>query len=358
MTSPSDPLDFPHGPSWRNRLALAPMTNKQSHPDGTLSDDEIQWLLARARHGFGMVMTAAAYVDPAGKAWQGQLGVSDEAHLPGLTRLAEGIRDAGAASVVQLHHGGMRSNPEVSGHAAVAPFDDAETGARALTTDEIHATVESFARAAALTERAGFDGVQLHGAHGYLLSQFLDTHNLRTDGYGGGLNERARIIRETIAAVRAATSASFHVGIRLSVERLGLDTSEMLQLVGELLLEGELDHIDVSLWDAAKMPEDALGSGERLVDIFTALPRGATRLGIAGKIPDGLSAQEALATGADFINVGRAAVADERVAERLLADPTHRGPDFPVTKQHLRENHLGEAFVTYFSMGWPHLVDG
>ena len=98
MTQLSDSLDFSHGPAWRNRLALAPLTNKQSNPDGTLSDTEINWLLARARNGFGMVMTAAAYVAQAGKAWNGQLGISDDAHLPGLERLAAGIRDAGADS--------------------------------------------------------------------------------------------------------------------------------------------------------------------------------------------------------------------------------------------------------------------
>jgi len=110
VTSPSDPITLRHGRTLPNRLALAPMTNRQSHPDGTLSDLEIAWLDARARGGFGLTMTAAAFVSPAGKAWNGQLGVSSDAHVPGLARFADRVRAAGGASTVQLHHAGLRAD--------------------------------------------------------------------------------------------------------------------------------------------------------------------------------------------------------------------------------------------------------
>ncbi len=355
MTNLSDPLEFTRGPAWRNRLALAPLTNKQSHPDGTLSDTEIEWLLARARHGFGMVMTAAAYVAQSGKAWTGQLGVSDDAHLPGLERLASGIRDAGAASIVQLQHGGARASSDASGKELVGPFAD-ETGARPLTTDEVQQTVADFASAAARAEQAGFDGVQLHGAHGYLLCQFLDARNRREDGYGGDLDGRARIIRETITAVREATSPTFHVGLRLSAERFGLVPDEMVLLAEQLMGEGQLDHLDMSLWDITKLPEGGDDDSPLLVDRFVELHRGGTRLGIAGKVTSGPTAVSALATGADFVDIGRAAIADQRVAERILADDTYPGPAFPVSRQELRDNCVGEPFVEYFATGWPQLV--
>ena len=355
MTQLSDSLDFAHGPSWRNRLALAPLTNKQSNPDGSLSDTEIDWLLARARHGFGMVMTAAAYVAQPGKAWVGQLGISDDTHLPGLERLAAGVRDAGAASIVQIHHGGAKADPAASGEPTVGPLDDPAHGTRGLTTSEIHAVVERFASAAARAERAGFDGVQLHGAHGYLLCQFLDAHNTRQDGYGGSLDGRARIVREAIDAVRAATSSSFHVGLRLSTERFGLDTADMAHLAAELMAEGRLDHLDLSLWDVTKLPECA-HSGATLLSRFVDLPRGGTRVGIAGKVGSGPAAVAALATGVDFVDIGRAAIADQRIAERILADDSYAGPSFPVSKQQLRDNCVGEPFVEYFSTGWPQFV--
>ncbi len=358
MTQLSDPIDFTHGPSWRNRLTLAPLTNKQSNADGTLSEDEITWLTARARHGFGMVMTAAAYVAQPGKAWLGQLGISDDAHLPGLARLAGELRDAGAASIVQLQHGGSKANPEVSGEPLVAPYDDPATGARALTLAEIEQTVEAFAAAAARAERAGMDGVQLHGAHGYLLCEFLGERNTRTDGYGADIRGKARIIREAIEAVRAVTSSDFHLGLRLSTERFGLSTAEMAQLTAELLSEGRLDHLDLSLWDVTKLPEGADPGADPLLSHFVGLPRGTTRLGIAGKVMDGPSATAAMASGTDFIGIGRAAIADQHLAERILTDPTYPGPSFPVTTTQLRDNAVGDAFIEYFSKGWPQLVTG
>jgi 2,4-dienoyl-CoA reductase-like NADH-dependent reductase (Old Yellow Enzyme family) len=115
---------------------LAPLTNRQSHLDGTLSEDEIAWLTARAQGQFGLVMTAAAFVAPAGHVWPGQLGVASDEHLPGLRRLAEALRARGACSAVQLHHGGRRAPREVTGMAAQCAWDDPDNGAVAMTADE------------------------------------------------------------------------------------------------------------------------------------------------------------------------------------------------------------------------------
>ena len=174
MITLADALTFNHGPSWSNRVALAPLTNTQSHPDGTLSDDEYRWLEARGRGGFGLVMTCATYVVPAGQAWAGQLGIASDAHLPGLTRLAQGLRATGARSAVQLHHGGRRADPALSGRPNQCPWDDPDKDAVAMTTAEVEESVASFVAAAVRAETAGFDGVEVHGAHGYLVGQFLD----------------------------------------------------------------------------------------------------------------------------------------------------------------------------------------
>lgn len=155
MTNLDSTLSFARGPEWRNRLTLAPMTNRQS-PEGTLSADEHRWLVARARGGFGQVLTAAAYVSPAGQAWEGQLGVHDDAMLPELSRLANALRDAGAVGAIQLHHGGLLAEQAgVVGHQVVAPWDDPAKGARALTTAEVHQAVADFVAAAVRAERAG-----------------------------------------------------------------------------------------------------------------------------------------------------------------------------------------------------------
>ena len=125
-----DDVRLAHGPAWANRYALAPMTNKQSHDDGTLSETEYQWLVARGRGGFAVVKTCAAYVADTGRTWTGQLGIASDEHLPGLGRLAQGLRATGTRSLVQLHHGGVRADPGLAGRL-VAPYDDPETGTNA-----------------------------------------------------------------------------------------------------------------------------------------------------------------------------------------------------------------------------------
>ena len=357
MTSLTDPLPLRRGPTLPNRLALAPMTNTQSHPDGTLSDTEIEWLASRARGGFGHTMTAAAYVNPAGQAWPGQLGVSDDRHLPGLERLAREIHSAGSVSAVQLHHGGLRAERSVTGQDLVAPFADHATGARAMTTAEVQQLIEDFAQGAARVERAGLAGVELHGAHGYVLCQFLDPiHNLREDGYGGDYAGRTRIFTEVITAIREVTGPDFHVGVRVSAERHNLELAEMVQLTSELLACQVLDFIDVSLWDVTKLPTGAPEGSTPLIDHFVDLPRHGTALGFAGKVTGAATAQGVLDRGGDAVVVGKAAIIDPQFGAKATADPNYEAPPFPVTKQALRKAMVSEPFVDYFAHGWPHLI--
>ncbi len=353
-----DPLQLRRGRLLPNRLALAPMTNQQSHPDGTLSDIEIAWLVARARGGFGLTTTAAAYVSRAGQVWPGQLGISSDAHLPGLEKLAGMIREAGSVSSVQLHHGGVKAIAAVSGHDVVGPWADAQTGVRALSTTEVQQAVSDFADAAARAEQAGMDGVEIHGGHGYLVAQFLDaSNNTREDGYGADREGRARFVRQVIAAIRERTGGDFQLGLRLSVERYGLIMDEMVTLIADLLQGGELDYLDVSLWDVRKLPVHAPPGSPPLIDHFRGLPRNGTALGVAGQITNAGEVQSVLDQGVDLAYVGKAAIADHAFARKALTDGGYRPPSFPVTKDHLRAEMLGEPFVHYFATNWPHLVN-
>lgn len=131
-------MTLKNGPAWKNRFLLAPLTNCQSNPDGTLTDDEINWLVMRAKGGLGCVMTAAAHVQAVGQGFPGQLGIWSDAHIPGLKRLAAEIRAHGAVSSVQLHHAGIRSPPELIGTKPVGPSDtDGEFTARAMSLPEV-----------------------------------------------------------------------------------------------------------------------------------------------------------------------------------------------------------------------------
>jgi 2,4-dienoyl-CoA reductase-like NADH-dependent reductase (Old Yellow Enzyme family) len=356
MPSLFEPLTFARGPAWKNRFMLAPLTNSQSHPDGRISEDEFRWLTYRATGGFGLVMTCASHVQSIGQGFPGQLGVFSDDHLPGLTRLAETIRAEGAVSSVQLHHAGIRSPESLIGEAPVGPSEDAETGARALSEGEVEALVEDFVAAAVRSERAGFDGVELHGAHGYILCAFLSPEtNRRTDRWGGSLENRARIVREIIKGVRARTRPDFQLGLRLSPERFGLIFSDQRTLAGELLAAGDLDYLDMSLWDSFKAPVDPAFASRPLIDWFTELPRGETRLGAAGKLMGAADCRRALDHGADFAIIGRGAVLHHDFPRKIAEDPDFRSIALPVTRAHLRQERLGLSFIEYMN-GWKGFV--
>lgn len=357
----SAPLALAHGPAWKHRIALAPLTNFQSHDDGTLGDDELRWLTMRAVGGFSMTMTCAAFVSDGGKGFPGQLGVSHDRHLPGLRRLADALREAGTVSAVQLQHSGRRAKREMTGVFPVAPWDDAETGARALSTADVEQVVEDFVAAAVRAEAAGFDGAELHGAHGYLLAQFLDAeHNRREDRYGGSFENRTRILFEIIDGVRARTSANFQLGLRLSPERFGIRLAEARELAHQVLANGLLDWLDLSLWDVFKEPAEAKTDeslrGRPLIAHFADLPRGGTRLGVAGKIGDAATCRACLEHGADFVLIGRAAIVHHDFARRALADPGFSSRPRPVSREHLAREGVGPAFVGYLATEWKDFV--
>lgn len=357
MSQPFEPVTFAHGPTSANRFVLSPLTNQQSHSDGTLSEEEFRWLTLRAQGGFGITMTCAAHVSSRGQGFPGQLGCFSDDHLEGLTRLAAAITDAGSLAVVQLHHAGLRSPSELIGHSPVAPFDDGETGARALSTAEVEGVIEDFAQAARRCQRAGFGGVELHGAHGYLLCQFLDPErNRREDRFGGSFENRSRIFFELVEAVRSACGPDFHLAVRLSPERFGVDTSEVLELFDRLVATGEVDLIDLSLWDVFKEPIDPAYAGRRLLDLFTEHPRGVTRLAAAGKLYSGALVRAALDGGLDLVVLGRAAITDHDLPERLRHDPDAAMRDLPVSVTTLHEEAVSDRFVDYLR-GWKGFVE-
>ena len=348
MPSLFDPLAFQHGPAMKNRFMLAPLTNLQSHVDGRLSDDEYHWLTLRARGGFGLTMTCASHVQARGQGFPGQLGCWSDWHLDGLQRLAAGIHAAGSLAFVQLHHAGMRSPADLIGTPPVCPSDDAETGARALTLAEVEELREDFVAAAVRADRAGFDGVELHGAHGYILSQFLSPkYNHRDDRYGGSLEQRGRLVFEIVAGIRARCRPDFTLGLRVSPERFGLELGEMREFVQRVLHDGRLDFVDLSLWDAFKLPNEAAFQERPLLDWFMDFDRGAVRVGVAGRIMDGGTARKCLEHGADFVTIGRGAVLHHDFPEQVRANPGFAAIPLPVTAEHLRAEGLGPAFIEY-----------
>ncbi|MCU0728583.1 MAG: NADH:flavin oxidoreductase [Sphingopyxis sp.] len=357
MTGFTDTLSFTRGPAMANRFMLAPLTNFQSHADGTLSDEEYRWLTKRAEGGFALTMTCASHVSKGGQGFEGQLGSWSDAHIPGLSRLAQGITGAGSLSAVQLHHAGERADAARSGEDIVAPWDGGEFHARALTTAEVEGIVADFTAGAVRAEQAGFDGVELHGAHGYLLCSFLSAaQNLRSDGWGGDYAGRTRIFWAIIDAIRASTRADFQLGVRLSPERYGMPIDESLRFAEELMTSGRIDYLDMSLWDCFKPSRDRGDDPTPLIDLFARLERGTTRLGVAGKITDAPKAQACLDAGADFVLIGRGAILHHDFPRRAMADPAFAATPLPVTRAYLAAEALGPRFIDYMATGWGNFV--
>jgi 2,4-dienoyl-CoA reductase-like NADH-dependent reductase (Old Yellow Enzyme family) len=354
MKSLFQPLVFRTGLTAPNRVVLAPMTNKQSHDDGTVGDEELRWLVSRAAGGFGTVMTCAAHVAKDGQGWPGELGVYDDAHLPGLTALAGAVHAHGAVAMVQIFHGGVRADRAVSG---TEPWSASEgEGARAAIEEDLECVKTQFAAAARRAKAAGFDGVEIHGAHGYLLTQFLSsTQNRRTDRWGGPLEHRARLIRSVARAVRHEVGALFTVGVRLSPEDFGnargLDLDESVQTARWLADDG-VDFIHASLWHALantkKRPE------QHALPLFRAVLPSDVALLVAGSIWTRAEADEMLDRGADGVALGRSAIVNPDWP-RLATDPDWHPRRPPVTIAELRERGLGERFAEYMR-GWKNFV--
>jgi 2,4-dienoyl-CoA reductase-like NADH-dependent reductase (Old Yellow Enzyme family) len=355
------PLTLPSGLVLANRIALAPMTNLQSLPDGSLGDDELAWLAARADGGFGLIATCAAYVALDGKAWDGQLGIDRDDQLPGLRRLAARIRSAGAAAIVQVFHGGVRATARLTGEQVWSASTWSEDGKafevpRVATRDDIERVIVQFADAAVRAERAGFDGIELHGAHGYLLSQFLSsTMNPRDDGWGGDLDGRARLMLEVFAACRARTRPGFTIGVRLSLEDYGhargMDLDDNIE-VARRLAEAGADFIHVSLWDAAAMTKKR--PGEHAIPLVrAALPR-EVAVFAAGAVWSPGEAVTLLERGAEVVALGRAGILNPdwpRHARAASWEPMRP----PITRAQLLDRAVSPVFAQYLSR-WKNFV--
>jgi len=350
------PLTFNCGTILKNRFMLAPLTNTQSHTDGKLSDDEYRWLIMRAQGGFGLTMTCAAHVQAIGQGFPGQLGIFSDDHLEGLSKLASGIKSENSLAVVQLHHAGMRSPEDLIGQAPVCPSDHTDTNSVGLSSEGVKELIEDFICGAERAEKAGFDGVEIHGAHGYILAQFLSgSINQRQDEFGGCIENRMRPITEIIDGIRARCRPDFLLGLRLSPERFDVHLPDIVEVAKNVLSAGKIDFLDMSLWDSFKEPEDQAFKGRTLLSYFTELKRGNVALGIAGKLRNPKEVNQAMAADIDFVMLGRAAILHHDFPRQMKIDPHFTPIKNPVSADHLRKEGLGEAFITYMS-GWKGFV--
>ena len=356
---------FPCGISMKNAFMLAPLTNTQSHENGCLSDDEFNWLTLRSKGGFGMTMSCASHVQSIGKGFPGQLGIYDDMHIDGLKRLTDQIKSFDSLAVAQLHHAGMRSPEEIIGERPVCPSSDDETNSRELSLDEVKRLRDDFIFAAIRAKKSGYDGVEIHGAHGYILCQFLSsTINKREDEYGGSLDNRSRIILEIINGIRQECGKKFLLGVRLSPERFGMKLDEIKSICKKIISMQKIDFIDMSLWDCFKYPDnfskedpnlEKIMNPEKieknlkktLLEHFTDLDFKNVLLTVAGNIRTGKDVHKIIGAGVDFAAIGRAAIVHHDFPKKVLNKPAFEPLNLPVSKAHLKNEGVSDKFIEY-----------
>ena len=357
MKSLNDKLTFASGQQMKNRFMLAPLTNTQSHEDGVLSDDEYHWLTKRAQGGFGITMSCASHVQDVGKGFPGQLGIFDDKHIDGLTKLTTEIKKHESLAIAQLHHAGMRSPKELINTQPLCPSDDSSTDARGLSLGEVIELRDDFIAAAVRAKKSGYQGVEIHGAHGYILSQFLSSEiNRRQDEYGGSNENRARIVFEIVDGIRDVCGKDFVLGVRLSPEGFGLKLGEIKEICESLIATNKVDFLDMSLWDSFKEPNEEEHKNKSLLKHFTDIDFGDTLLTVAGNIRTASDVAKILESEVDFVSIGRAGILHHDLPKKIIEDPNFEPIELPVSKEYLRNEGLSNTFIKYMQR-WQGFVE-
>lgn len=235
----------------KNRLVAGPMVMNHATEDGHVTPRMLPYYAAKAAGGYGLVHVEASYIRPDGNMFGRMLGVHDDRQIPGLSEVVEAIHQNGSKCTIQLVHGGRVAARRFTGTQPLAPSDETPPlteRPRGLTVDEIHSLVDAWVAAALRAKAAGFDGVMIHGAHGFLLSQFVSPYcNQRTDEYG---LDRYLIVKQVVRAVREAVGPDYPIFYRVSADDFlgdeGLTIDETADFYGPLLEKLGVDCIDVS----------------------------------------------------------------------------------------------------------------
>jgi len=241
-----------NGMNLANRFVRSATWEGMATTEGACTSRLIDFMVNLVEGGVGLIITGHSYVSREGQAGPWQMGIHEDATLPGLTQMAEAVHRHGGKIALQLAHAGANAAPHLSGLAAIGPselHENDKTTCREMSREEIARVVLAFGDGAARARRSGFDAVEIHAAHGYLLSQFLSpVFNQRKDEYGGAPANRGRIVLEVLRSIRRAVGRDFPVLIKMNSEDFaegGFSVNEMLEVSAQLEAEG-IDAIELS----------------------------------------------------------------------------------------------------------------
>jgi 2,4-dienoyl-CoA reductase-like NADH-dependent reductase (Old Yellow Enzyme family) len=238
--------------SLTNRFVRSATWEGMAEEDGSCSRKLTDLMVQFAKGGVGLIITSHAYVSREGRARPRQLGIYSDKLVPGLAAMAKAVHNAGGKIAVQLAHAGCHADPDLTGRMPLGPSSMQGEGmpeCLEMTGDDLRMVAESFGKAAARAQEAGIDGVQIHAAHGYLLSEFLSPfYNRRNDQYGGNVEKRSRLLLEVAHNIRDKVGDRFPVMVKMNSEDFvtgGLSVEEMLE-VASILESAGIDAIELS----------------------------------------------------------------------------------------------------------------
>ncbi|MCU1645768.1 MAG: oxidase [Nocardia sp.] len=342
IADPWAPLRLNSGATLSNRFMLAPMTTNASDPDGSVTEAELSYLARRGAGEFGAAITSCAYVHPEGRSWQG-IGACDDTHLDSLSAVAGAMRGGGGLGLLQIYDGGRIALPDLVGPQGIrgpSPIPSARPNAavpRELTGRQIGELFAAFGRAAELGVRAGFDGIEIHGANHYLIHQFFSPRaNQRTDRWGGGPEERTRFPLAVAESVRDAVGDAVTVGFRITPfeSEPGGYTLDDSALLADRLAAAGVDYVHISMDNFrtnSPQPEDRDWTKTRArvetrnpIEAIATAVAGRSAVVASGGIRTLCDAHDALRSGADLLAVGRAALIDPEWVDKMKAGAHHQ----------------------------------
>lgn len=313
------------GKQIRNRIVMPPMVLfGKAAQDGFVTERHIKHYEERARGGTGLIIVEATCVQEDGKLSPDQLGIWSDKHIEGLNKIAEACHKHGATVLIQLHHAGLKTHPKVSAVPSTPWKPNGKEGQfHVLSEDDINIILNNFIEAARRAKKAGFDGVELHGAHGYLLNQFVSpVVNQREDKYGGSLKNRMHLSMDIIKLIQEELGREFIVGYRMGANDPTLEDSIK---IAKLLEESGVDILHISTgissenWTSPDVPKSfplnwIVFSGTQIKK-HVSVPVIVVN-GIRTPVQASWLVENKLA---DFVAVGRGMLADPFWAEKAVA---------------------------------------
>ncbi|EFL3242555.1 NADH-dependent flavin oxidoreductase [Escherichia coli] len=308
----------------RNRIVMAPMTTWSANPDGTISEQELEFYKRRSQN-VGLVITGCTYVTPSGIGFTHEFAAYDDRFINSLEKLAAAAKSGGAPAILQIFHAGNKAIPELVPNNDVisASASSVKSGdfmkrvvqSREMTENEIQETIRAFGDVTKRAIKAGFDGIELHGAHGFLLQNFFSPlFNQRNDRWGGDLEGRMRfplaVLQEVKNVVYEYATKPFAIGYRISPEESatgGLRIEDTYKLLDRLISSG-ISYIHTSLVSINNSYPVESPNGPRTIELILNHIAGRVPVIAAGKIRTPSQAQEAISTGLPLVAIGKGLV--------------------------------------------------